>query len=66
VFPGELPGMPPPREIDFHIDLVPRVEPISRAPYRMTTPELYELKLQLEGLIKKVLIHPSVSPWGAL
>ncbi|KAH9289786.1 hypothetical protein KI387_033903, partial [Taxus chinensis] len=40
VFPGELPGLPPPREIDFHIDLVPGAEPISRAPYRMTTPEL--------------------------
>ncbi|KAH9317622.1 hypothetical protein KI387_019391, partial [Taxus chinensis] len=38
VFPGELPGLPPPREIDFHIDLVPGAEPISRAPYRMTTP----------------------------
>ncbi|KAH9312662.1 hypothetical protein KI387_027697, partial [Taxus chinensis] len=65
VFPGELPGLPPPREIDFHIDLVPGAEPISRAPYRMTTPELCELKLQLEGLLEKGLIRPSVSPWGA-
>lgn len=45
VFPSELPGMPPRREIDFHIDLVPGAEPISRAPYRMTTNELNELKL---------------------
>ncbi|KAH9288753.1 hypothetical protein KI387_032870 [Taxus chinensis] len=66
VFLGELPGLPPPREIDFHIDLVPRAEPISRAPYQMTTPELYELKLQLEGLLEKGLICPTVSPWGAL
>ncbi|KAH9291106.1 hypothetical protein KI387_044677, partial [Taxus chinensis] len=65
VFLGELPGMPPAREINFHIDPVLRVDPISRAPYWMTTPELCELKLQLEGLLEKDLIHPSVSPWGA-
>lgn len=44
VFPSELPGMPPPRAVDFHIDLVLGAEPISRAPYRMTTHELSELK----------------------
>ncbi|KAH9316807.1 hypothetical protein KI387_044545, partial [Taxus chinensis] len=64
VFPGELPQMPPPCEIDFHIDLVPGAEPISWAPYQMTTPELCELKVQLEGLLEKGLIHPSVSPYG--
>ena len=44
VFPLELPGMPPPRVVDFHIDLVPGANPVSRAPYRMTTDELSELK----------------------
>ena len=65
VFPSELPGMPPPRAVDFHIDLVPGAGPISRAPYRMTTHELSELKTQLEELLEKGHIRPSVSPWGA-
>jgi hypothetical protein len=65
VFPSELPGMPPRRAVDFHIDLVPGAEPVSRAPYRMTTNELNELKLQLEELLEKGHIRPSVSPWGA-
>ncbi|GLJ37403.1 hypothetical protein SUGI_0759390 [Cryptomeria japonica] len=64
VFPIELPGMPPSREIDFHIDLVSGAEPFLRAPYRMTTHELNELKMQLEELLEKGHIHPSVSPWG--
>ena len=45
--------MPPPRAVDFYIDLVLRAKPISRAPYRMTTHELNELKIQLEELLKK-------------
>ena len=45
VFPSELPGRPPPRAVDFHIDLVPGLEPVSRAPYRMITHELSELKI---------------------
>ena len=65
VFPSELPGRPPPRAVDFHIDLVPEAEPVSRAPYRMTTHELSELKIQLEELLEKGHIRPSVSPWGA-
>lgn len=65
VFPIDLPGMPPRREIDFHIDLVQGAEPVSRAPYRMTTNELNELKIQLEELLEKGHIHPSISPWGA-
>ena len=65
VFPDEIPGMPPQRDIDFRIDLVPGAEPISRAPYRMTTQELSELKLQLEELLAKGHTFPSVSPWGA-
>ena len=51
---------------DFTIDLVPRVEPISRVSYLMTTTEFMELQLQLQDLLGKKLIQPSVSPWGAL
>ncbi|XP_059064757.1 uncharacterized protein LOC131856837 [Cryptomeria japonica] len=65
VFPSDILGMPPKRDIDFSIDLVPGAEPISRALYRMTTHELSELRLQLEDLLAKGFIHPSVSPWGA-
>lgn len=57
--------MPPKREIDFRIDLVPGTEPISKTPYRMTAQELVELKIELEELLKKGLIRPSVSPWGS-
>ena len=62
VFPEEIPGLPPKRDIDFTIELVPGVAPISRAPYRMNTPELIELKMQLQELLDKNYIRPSVSP----
>jgi hypothetical protein len=65
VFPEELPGMPPERELEFTIDLKPGTEPIARMPYRMSTPELQELKMQLKELLDLGLIRPSVSPWGA-
>ncbi|KAH9705011.1 Endonuclease [Citrus sinensis] len=65
VFPDELPGMPPHREIEFSIDLVPGTAPISIAPYRMAPAELKELKIQLQELVDKEFIRPSVSPWGA-
>jgi hypothetical protein len=65
VFPEELPGMPPERELEFTIELKPRIEPIARTPYRMSTLELQELKMQLKELLDLGLIHPSVSPWGA-
>jgi hypothetical protein len=58
--------LPPRREIDFSIYLVPRAAPVSKTPYRMSTPELKELRMQLEELLKKWYIRPSVSPWGAL
>ena len=61
----EIPGLPPRREIDFSIDLVPRPTPVSKEPYKMNTPELKELQMQLEELLKKGYIRPSVSPWGA-
>eukprot|EP00253_Pinus_taeda_P018941 PITA_18941 len=65
VFPEEVPGLPPKRDIDFTIELIPGVAPVSRAPYRMSLPELTELKMQLQELLDKQYIRPSVSPWGA-
>ena len=65
VFPEELPELPPKREFDFSIDIKPGAEPQSKAPYRMTNTEMYELKVQLQELLDKGFIRPSVSPWGA-
>ncbi|XP_070054506.1 uncharacterized protein [Nicotiana tomentosiformis] len=66
VFPDELPGIPPNREIDFGIYVMPCTQPISIPPYRMAPAELKELKEQLKDLLEKGFIRPSVSPWGAL
>ena len=57
--------MPPDREIEFSIDLLPGTTPISKAPYRMAPAELKELKAQLQELLDRGFIRPSVSPWGA-
>ncbi|GAU39803.1 hypothetical protein TSUD_219780 [Trifolium subterraneum] len=65
VFPDEVNSLPPEREIEFSIDLVPGSQPISVAPYRMSPLELRELKSQLEELLQKHFIRPSISPWGA-
>ena len=65
VFLKELPGLPPQREIEFAIDVVPGATPASITPYRMAPVELKELKLQLQELLKKGFIRPSVSPWEA-
>jgi hypothetical protein len=65
VFPDDVTSLPPEREIEFSIDLVPGSQPISVAPYRMSPLELRELKSQLEELLQKHFIRPSVSPWGA-
>ena len=66
VFPEELPGLPPLREIEFAIDVVPGATPASITLYIMAPLELKELKLQLQELLeKKRFIRPSVSPWGA-
>jgi Zinc knuckle./Retroviral aspartyl protease./Reverse transcriptase (RNA-dependent DNA polymerase)./Retrotransposon gag protein. len=65
VFPEELPGMPPKREIEFRIDLVPGTTPLHKRPYRMAANELAEVKKQLEELKEKGYIRPSTSPWGA-
>jgi len=61
----EVPGLPPDRKIEFTIELIPGTTPISKAPYRMAPAELTELKTQLQELLDKGLIQPSVSPWGA-
>jgi hypothetical protein len=66
VFPDELPGMPPDRDIEFAIELQPGTTPISKRPYRMQPAELAELKKQLQELLDKGVIRPSTSPWGCL
>jgi hypothetical protein len=65
VFPEELPGMPPDRDIKFVIEFKPGTTPIYKTPYRMATPELAELKEHLTELLEKGFIYPSSSPWGA-
>ena len=65
VFPDELPGLPPVKDMDFAIELEPSTTPISKAPYRMAPVELKELKEQLQDLLDWGFIRPSVSPWGA-
>ena len=62
VFSEELPGMPPDRDIEFIIDLLPGTGPIAKRPYRMATDELKELKEQLQELQEKGYIRPSSSP----
>ncbi|KAE8657890.1 Detected protein of unknown function [Hibiscus syriacus] len=65
VFLAELPGLPPDREVEFQIEVMPGTAPIAMAPYRMAPKELQELKNQLRDLLEKGFIRPSVSPWGA-
>jgi hypothetical protein len=64
VFPDELPGMPPDRDITFSIELQPGTTPISKRPYQMPPAELAEWKKQLQELLDKGFICPSTSPWG--
>jgi hypothetical protein len=64
VFPDDLPGIPPDRDIEFIIELQPGTAPISKRPYRMPPNELAELKTQLQDLLDKGFIRPSASPWG--
>jgi hypothetical protein len=61
----EFPRLPPKRDINFLIDLMPRASPISKTPYKMSTRELKDLQMQLEELLNKGYIHLSVSPWGS-
>jgi hypothetical protein len=64
VFPDYLSGIPPDREVEFRIDLVPRAKPVAKLPYRLAPSELQELMTQLQELLDKGFIRPSVSPWG--
>jgi hypothetical protein len=65
VFPEKLSGMPPDREVEFIIDLIPETTPIAKRSYRIVPAELAELKEQLRELQQKGYIRPSSSPWGA-
>ena len=64
VFPNELPGLPPERELDFTIEIKPGAKPISKTLYQMASPKLCELQMQLKQLLE-LGIRPSVSPCGA-
>ena len=62
VFPDAIPRLPPKKDIDFTIELVPGLAPLSKTPYRMSTPEILELKMQLQELLEKKYIRTSVFP----
>ncbi|GKF05653.1 putative reverse transcriptase domain-containing protein, partial [Tanacetum coccineum] len=66
VFPDDLSGIPPPRQVEFRTELVPGAAPVVRAPYRLAPSELKELSNQLKELLEKGFIRPSSLPWGAL
>ncbi|GJV89286.1 putative reverse transcriptase domain-containing protein [Tanacetum coccineum] len=65
VFLEDLPSLPPTRQVEFQIDLMPGVAPVARAPYRLAPSEMKELSEQLQELSDKGFIRPSSSPWGA-
>ncbi|GJZ60512.1 putative reverse transcriptase domain-containing protein [Tanacetum coccineum] len=60
-----LPGLPPVRQVEFQIDLIPGAAPVARAPYRLAPSEMQELSDQLQELADRGFIRPSTSPWGA-
>ncbi|GJW09555.1 putative reverse transcriptase domain-containing protein [Tanacetum coccineum] len=66
VFPEDLPGIPPTRQVEFQIDLVPGAAPVARVPYRLASSKMKELSNQLQEISDKGFIRPSSSPWGAL
>ena len=66
VFPDELPGLPPHRDVDFGVELHPGISPISMTPHRMAPVELQELRVQLQELLDKGFIRPGTSPRGSL
>ncbi|GKE30687.1 putative reverse transcriptase domain-containing protein, partial [Tanacetum coccineum] len=66
VFPEDLTGLPPARQVKFQIDLVPCDAPVARTPYRLAPAELQELSTQMQELSDRGFIRPSSSPWGAL
>nr|GEU91838.1 putative reverse transcriptase domain-containing protein [Tanacetum cinerariifolium] len=64
VFPDDLPGLPPPRQVEFKIELIPDTAPVARAPYHLAPSKLKELSDQLKELSEKGFIRLSSSPWG--
>ncbi|GJX08051.1 putative reverse transcriptase domain-containing protein [Tanacetum coccineum] len=65
IFPENLPGLPPVRQVEFQINLIPGAAPVARAPYRLAPSEMQELSNQLQELADRGFIQPSTSPWGA-
>ncbi|KAJ9545056.1 hypothetical protein OSB04_024763 [Centaurea solstitialis] len=65
VFPDELPGLSPPRQIEFRIDIIPGAAPVAKAPYRLAPAEMQELSSQIQDSLDKGFIQPSSSSWGA-
>ncbi|GKA81153.1 putative reverse transcriptase domain-containing protein [Tanacetum coccineum] len=65
VFPKDLPSLPPVRQVEFQIDLIPGTTPVARAPYRLAPSEMQEISNQLKELLDRGFIRPSTSPWGA-
>ncbi|GJR30028.1 putative reverse transcriptase domain-containing protein [Tanacetum coccineum] len=65
VFPEDFLGIPPTRQVEFQIDLIPGAAPVARAPYRLAPSEMKELSDQLKELSDKGFIRPSSLPWGA-
>ncbi|KAD5802577.1 hypothetical protein E3N88_13937 [Mikania micrantha] len=65
VFPEDFPGLPPVRQVEFRIDLVPGPNPAAKSPYRLAPFEMQELSIQLQEVLDKGFIRPSFSPWGA-
>nr|GEV82904.1 putative reverse transcriptase domain-containing protein [Tanacetum cinerariifolium] len=64
VFPEDLSGIPPTRQVEFRINLIPGAAPVAQAPYRLAPSEMKELAEQLHELTDKGFIRPSSSPWG--
>ncbi|XP_071727623.1 uncharacterized protein [Rutidosis leptorrhynchoides] len=65
VFPDELPGLPPVREVEYRIELMPRSTPVAKAPYRLAPSEIRDMMMQIRDLLDRGFIRPSSSPWGA-
>jgi hypothetical protein len=65
VFPEELTELPPDRDMEFVIELMPGAGPVAKSPYRMSSDELDELKKQLKKLLEQGFVRPSASPWGS-
>jgi hypothetical protein len=66
VFPEDLPSLPPERKVEFVIELIPSIAPISKRAYRVSGPELVELKKHIDKLLEKGYIRPNTSPWATL